>query len=457
MKYTFLSLITILVLFCSLSCNETSNIGITLMDENVSIYVDSNYTVTGRTVETPVVQSRTLSQLIGAINAPGYGTIHSDFVSQFMSSTAIDTVNMTAENIDSVKMFLQMERNAFVGDSLVPMYLDVYRITKDLPYPIYTDFNPEGYYDATAPLASAIYTASTFNEPDSIKELESIYVQLKLPTEIAREIFLSYKKNPAAFLEPDIFTKEVFKGVYVRSSYGSGRISDFSLNSMRFYYHKDSVSETTNNDTIIQYYGDYLAATPEVIVNNNVNYTPAKEILDMVAANEKIIIAPAGYEIEFEFPAKEIIANYDKYKDDLRVVNTLTFEIPVDTIGNKFNISAPPYVLMVLKNKKDEFFANNKLADNITSFYATYDSTNGRYYFSGMRDYLLNLLTKEEISADDYTFVLTPVQIESELDAYSSSYVVSRIIPYVSSPAMAKILLEDAKIIFTYSTGKNNF
>ncbi len=438
------------------------------MEENVSIYIDTTYTVTGRTVENSVLQSRTLSQLLGSVDAPGYGSIHSDFVSQFMPSTAIDTAFMTEENIDSIKMFLQMDRSAFVGDSLVPMALEVYRITKDLPYPIYTDFNPEGYYDASAPIASATYTASTFSEPDSVKKLENIYVPLKLPVEIARDIFKAYKKNPATFSNPEAFTKDVFKGVYVRSSYGSGRISDFSINSIRFYYHKDTVSTSTKNDTTLYYYGDYLAATPEVIVNNNVKYTPANEIIDMYLAGEKLLIAPAGYELEFEFPALDIISNYNQHKDDLRVINSLTFKIPVDTISNKYEIAPPPYVLMVLKNKKDEFFANNKLPDNISSFYAQYDATKKSYSFAGMRNYLLDLLDREaELTADDYTFVLCPVQVTTETSASASnsyyyyygttSYIVSRITPYVSKPAMAKILLDKAKIQFTYSTGKNNF
>ncbi len=452
---------------CATSCNESSKIGTSLIDETVAIHVDSTFTVKGRTVDNSVVLSRTLHQLVGEVNAPGYGSIHSDFVSQFMSSTAIDTANMTAENFDSVKMFLQMERSAFIGDSLVPMHLEVYRLTKDLPYPIYSDFDPSEYYDATSPWVSTSYVASTMNEPDSIKELTNIYVQMHLGKEFAQEIFHKYKQNPAAFSNPDVFTKDVFKGVYVRSSYGSGRISDFSVNSMRFYYHKDTVSTSTKNDTTIHYYGDYFAAAPEVVVNNNIKYTPADELLDMIEAGDNMLVAPTGYEVEFEFPANELIATSKNHSEALRSITALTFEIPVEEIENLYDITPPPYVLMVLKNEKDKFFANNKLPDNTTSFYAQYDETNRCYTFNGLRAYLLDLLKKEALSPNDYTFSLCPVQVDVETSGSSSnyyyyyggstSYLVSRITPYVSKPAMGKLLLDKAKIKLTFSTGKQNF
>jgi hypothetical protein len=110
---------------------------------------------------------------------------------------------------------------------------------------------------------------------------------------------------------------------------------------------------------------------------------------------------------------------------------------------------------MVLKNKKDEFFENNDINDNETSFYATYSSTTNSYTFSGLRAYLLNLMEKDEITEDDITFTLTPVTVstESTTSSYyttSTTYVTS-IIPYVSTPVMAKLLLDESKITLVYS------
>lgn len=460
MKYLFYSLVAAVLTLVAVACNETSGIGNGLDDESMTIVVDSNFTLSGTTVENRVVQSRTLSQLIGSLDAAGFGSITSDFVGQFMPSLALDTIDITAENIDSVKLFMQMERDAFTGDSLVPMGLEVYRLTKDLPYPIYSDFDAAGYYDPASLFASAIYTASTANEPDSVKKLDRIYVAMPVPVEFGKEMYNAYMKNPAVFADPAVFARDIFKGLYIRSSYGSGRISDFTTTSLRLYYHKSVYNTDSARYETKNYAGDYFAVTPEVVVNNNIRYAVAPELEAMVASGDKVLAAPAGYEMEMRFPAPELIASYNRYSDKIRVLNTLTFTLAVEEITNDNNIAPPPYVLMVLKSKKNEFFAENSLADNVTSFYAQYDSANKRYVFDDMRNYLLDLLSKDKLTEDDYTFVVCPVQVNKEASANSgygsTTMVVSSIVPYVSKPAMCKILLDKAKIKLTFSAQNQN-
>ena len=463
MKSVLYSILAVLVTALAVACNESSSIGNSLSDENVTIVVDSNFTVTGTTVANPVVQSRTLSQLIGNLDAKGFGSIQSDFVGQFMPSLALDTAEMNANDLDSVKLFMQMNRGAFAGDSLIPMGLEVYRLTKDLPYPIYSNFDPEGYYDPSTKFTSGVYTASTINEPDSVKALSTIYVSMPLALSFAREMFRAYDSNPSSFADPSVFARDVFKGIYVRSSYGSGRISDFTTTSIRVYYHKEIYNTDSARYETRKYVGDYFAITPEVVVNNNIRYNIAPELKAMAEAGDKVLAAPAGYEVELNFPAPELIASYDKYDNRLRVINSLTMSIPVEEIENEYEITPPPYILMVLKNKKDEFFADNSLVDNVTSFYAVYNSSLKCYTFSAMRAYLLDLLDKKEkgeLTSDDYTFVITPVQVNMEASASSgygsTNYVVSSIVPYVSKPAMAKILLDKANITLTFSAGSQN-
>lgn len=462
MKAIFYWIIAALAIVGVVSCNDSAGVGGSLAEEDVVIVIDSNFTVTASDVRNNVVQSRTLSQLIGDIAAPGYGSIHSDFVGQMMPSLELDTVK--SENIDSVKLFVQMNRGDFVGDSLVPMGLEVYRLNRDLPYPIYSDFDPDGYYDPQAPLASAVYTASTANEPDSIKKLEVIYKALPLPLSLGRELMNAYADNPAVFADPETFASQVFKGLYIKSSYGSGRITDFTTTSIRIYYHRNVYNTDSARYELKNYVGDYFAVTPEVVVNNNIRYTPADELVAMTSSDRPVLAAPAGYEAEIRFPLHEVMASYNRYASMNRVLNALTFELPVEAIDNKYEIAPPPYVLLILKNKKDEFFATNSLCDNVTSFYATYNATNGSYTFSGLANYLVKMLEKGDITPDDYTFTLTPVQVNTENSASSSSYydyyygtssVVSSIVPYVSKPAMCRIIPSDAKIKLTFSAGNN--
>jgi len=460
MKSILYFLSAALMMLLAVACDDSSTIGNSLADESIAIVVDSNFTVTGSTRLNPVVQSRTLSQLIGKLDAKGYGRITSDFVGQFMPSLALDTANFMPEQLDSVKMFMYMARNSFVGDSLVPMGIEVYRLTKDLPYPIYSNFDPTGYYDPSNMLCSTVYTASTRNEPDSIAKLSGIYTSMRLPNSFGEELYNAYLNNPADFSNPELFSKNVFKGVYIRTSYGSGRITDFNPTSIRYYYHKEEWNEDSARYDKKIYVGDYFAITPEVVVNNNIHYDIAPELKNMVAAGENVIAAPVGYELEMRFPAPEVMASYKKYSDRLSVINTLTMQLPVEIIENDYDIVPPPYILMVLKSKRDDFFSKNQLTDNITSFYASYDETNKCYSFSGLRGYLTYLLAKSEVSEEDYMFVITPVQVNLEAQSnsgyYQTSYVESSIVPYVSTPAMAKFLFDKAKIKLTFSAGNKN-
>lgn len=461
MKSFLLSIISLVAVSAIVACDETSNVGNVLNPESVIIVVDSNFTVTGTSEANPVVQSRTLSQLLGRVEAPHYGSIYSDFVAQFMPSTNIDTTGTTAADIDSVKLFMQMEKTAFIGDSLVPMGMQVYRLTRDLPYPIYSDFDPQGYYNPRDLFTSQIYTASTLNQPDSVKKSSSKAVVADLPVAFGREIFNAYMANPNIFTNPTAFSDRVFKGIYVRSTYGSGRISDFTLTSIRFYYHKttyntDSARYETNN-----YVGDYMAVTPEVIVNNNIHFEPAQDLLQMVADGDHVIAAPAGYQVEIKFPGRELLQSYNRYQGKLRVLNSVTFTLPADSIPNEYKIAPPPYAMLIVKSKLNEFYEQNTVPDNVTAFYAPYSLTNHAYNFTAIRGYLLDLLEKDNVTEDDCTFLLCPVQVNSESSANAgygqASQVVTSISPYVSKPAMARISLDKAKITLTFSAqpGKN--
>jgi len=113
---------------------------------------------------------------------------------------------------------------------------------------------------------------------------------------------------------------------------------------------------------------------------------------------------------------------------------------------------------MVKTSEKDEFFAQSKLPDNKTSFYATYDSTGKRYVFSNMRQYILDLIDAEEISDEDTAFTLCAINVTTEQSNsyYNPTPTVTGITPYVAGPVAVKFLTDKAKIYFTYSTQKLN-
>ncbi|MDE6853957.1 MAG: DUF4270 domain-containing protein, partial [Muribaculaceae bacterium] len=203
----------------------------------------------------------------------------------------------------------------------------------------------------------------------------------------------------------------------------------------------------------------YYLTTPEVVSNNNIRYEPSQDLRDRIAAGKAMLIAPCGTEAEIEFPLEDVLKSYTSHNasNSISVLNTLTMRLPVDSIANEAGVTPPPYLLMVLKKDREEFFSKNKLTDNVTSFYATYSSTTKSYYFSNLRDYLIEMEKKDEITSEDYTFDLVPVQVNFEDLANSGYYygttqqTESDIQPYFEKPVMGELKLSEAKIKLTYS------
>ncbi|MCH5318970.1 MAG: DUF4270 family protein [Paramuribaculum sp.] len=435
--------------------DETSTIGSSLVTDETVILVDSSFTLTGRTLTDPVVQSRTITQLLGRLQADEYGNITSDVVMQFMPSMGIDTVGVTTEDIDSIKLLMFMTPGDFTGDSLVPMGLEIYKLNKQLPSPIYSDFSPEGYYDPN-PIASQIYTGNALYN-DSINNLSYRTISVDLPLQLGKDIFSHYVESPEDFADPNAFTKW-FPGLYVTNSFGSGLIVNISETRINLHYRKHATYENSlgeERDTVYKLVRSYLAVVPEVITNNNIKFEMSDFLSKKIDAGEALIVTPTGTEVELTFPALDIISTYKQNAPELSLLNTLEFSIPAEEIENSFGIKPPDYLLMVLSKNKKEFFAENKIADNKTSFMGTYSPTDSLYSFGNLRQYIIDLMDQDEIDLSDYTFTITPVNLETETssDNYygtSTTYIVN-VSPYVTKPAMVKLNIDAAKIKLTYT------
>lgn len=455
---TYLLFAFIAAVVSFIACDDTASpIGSSLSGQNTEIVIDSSFTLTGHSVAIDSIIPKTTLQVLGTIDIPAYGRLSSDFVAQFLPSTVLDTATFAVEHVDSLMLNLSYAGGAFIGDSVAPMGLTVYALEKQLPKNIASNFNPEGYYNKT-PLASKIYNVSSLDVAlnKTNTGITGHMITLRLPLELGRKLFSTFVENPAKYADGHIFSEDVFPGIYIKSTYGNGRITRISTCSMSMHMRKIYVPEgETKPDTVSAEHVYYLV-TPEVISNNNISYKMAPKLADMLSAGHTLMVAPLGAEVEFTFPAKEIMDKYRSESGKLSVINGLTMSIPVDTIENGFGITPPPFVLMVLKKDRKEFFAKNKLPDNVTSFYAIYNAETQSYSFVGMRAYITSLLEKkdDEITPDDYTFSLVPVQVNFENLAgyyYSTSQTEAEVLPYLMSPVMADVRLDKAKIIFTYS------
>lgn len=434
------------------------------MQDEVEIIIDTDFSVSGRSVVNELVQSRTVLQLIGNIDARGYGRLSSDIVCQYMPASSLVTDYVSSETIDSVKLVLSMFKGGFAGDSIVPMGISVYPLNRALPYPIYSDFDPKDYYDPTDMIGSTVFSAVIDGaENVSTDSSGSIYkdITIDLPREFGVKLFEQYKLSPEIFSSPEEFARW-FPGLYIANSFGSGRVTRIVANMINVYYHTVRPIPDTERDTIMPAVGSYLAVTPEIVTNNNINYAMAESLSNDVAAGKTLLVAPVGYDVEFTFPAAEILRRFKEQSSTLSVINSLSFSIPASYIENDYGLTPPPYILMVKKKDKEKFFSGTQVNDNISSFYASYNSVTKSYDFSSMRDYILDIVEKGVAETEDVEFVICPALVSFYVNSSSNYYYyyygyntqstqVSSITPYVSQPVMAELDFDNASITFTFS------
>ena len=226
---------------------------------------------------------------------------------------------------------------------------------------------------------------------------------------------------------------------------------NFSTTQLDVFYHTTTSADTTYTQV-------YMTATPEVVYNNNIKLTLDPAVQQMVDDGETLVMGPAGLETRVRFPIQEIIDLYrSKTSSGLAVVNGLELTLPVEEVENRWGVAPPSHLLLVKSSKKEAFFEADTLTNNKDSFYAAYDPVTRSYTFTGMRDYILDILdNKNGVATDEDMFLtLTPIDVTT-FTTQSSYYTtatttVTKMAPAISKPSIAKILLKKAKIKITFS------
>lgn len=448
------------------SCeDEVSPIGSTIANGEVNISVDSLVLkVQASTIKDMNVDARSTSMLIGNLNIPEYGSLSAAYVSQLLSASAMQIPDsIGVDRVDSMKMVLQMPRNLTIGDTLAPQQLKIYRLNRQLPSNIMSDFNPAGYFDQADYVATRNYTLSAIALGDTaFRKQANLMIGFPLPKQWAIDTFNAYRNGSDVFEWPANFNK-VFPGLYVQPSFGRGAMANVSATKLFLYYHYFTTKNVVENDVAVAKRITVrdsvclFSTSPEVIGSSILSYTPSTSLENLVAAGKKIITTPTGYRVRLTFPAEEILKQYWASDHNLSIINNLTFALPATSVPNGHDILPPPELLMIKTSEIEDFFANGKVPDNKTSFRGTYSSTRGRYEFASMREYIVDLKNKgQNIDPADVDFTLIPVKYTTE--TVSSSYdgsvtiYVTGCTPYIESPRMGLIDTDRATLVFTFTS-----
>lgn len=448
------------------SCNDDlTTIGSSLSNGEVIITMDSLKTAIPAAVRmVPEIDGRGYTKLLGRISVPEYGSLGCSFVAQMVCSNKMTIPDsIPRESVDSVKLIMKVLRGSLTGDSLAPQQLTVYPLQKELPSSFNSDFDPSGYYNPESPWGKQSYTLSVIAAGDSaVKKVNYVSIPVKLPLEWGLKVFDMYRAGDPVFEWPQTFNA-FFPGIYVEPSFGNGCIGNITTTEIYTYWHHtvtQSVLEDgvyVNRPVVKRDSVCLMSSQPIVNTTNLISYNISDQIKSLVEQGESIITTPGGYVVDFTFPVRTLLDRYLQAGEGMSVVSALEFSVPARTIRNDHGLDVAPWLLMVKRKDVDEFFASNKVPDNVESFYAAYDTETGSYRFSSMRQYFLNLYNAyrngEEIKAEDTEFSFIPVNITTEsVEGYNSvSTYVTRCAPYMIKPTMTRLSTDEALICFTFS------
>lgn len=456
---------------CLISCeDETPTIGSGIASSEVKISVDTFYfDLQATPVRLQEFDAKTGNLMIGNISVPSYGSLNCSFVTRLMCAPSLQIPDslLLPERVDSCKLIMAAQKEDITGDSLAPQKLSVYMLSKQLPSDIDNNFDPEGYYDSSKPLGSLSYTVSNISAKDSVL-FNNTYVQLDvdLPVELGQEIFEKYKNDPSIFRWPQTLAEKFIPGLYFKSTFGKGCIANINEIYLVVFYHSKEVKTTINDkDTVtaltnVPYNAIPFSVSPEVLSSNNIRYIPSEEIDNVnakaLSTGECILTTPGGYITSFNFPIQPILDTYKANNVNLSTVNDLLLYIPATPFNSESGLSVAQNVLLIKSSEYESFFNKNKIPDNKIAFTGSYDSEKSRYVFSSLRQYFVDLLKKDTITAEDVEFVLVPVEITTETNnngyyGTSSTYV-TKCSPYIIKPTMTLLKTGEAMLTFSFSS-----
>lgn len=447
-------------IFALPACEDSSNVGGSLVQPNVTINVDSNFIITGKSFHQASFDSRAETMLLGALDMKGVGSYNSSVVTQLMAATSLTMPDsIPLDSISGMALKLSYRKGALTGDSLTPCQVKVYQLTKQLPAGIQSNFDPTGYYSNQSLLGYKNYTASVLGLDSAAKKDYFGHIKVDMPIALAHKFVTRYRTDPSVFQWPATFN-EYFPGLYIENSFGRGCMVNLTVAEMAVYYQRKKRTTMVINDsvqTVVVSHTDsatIFSTAPEVLSSNNLHMTVDPRITQMADNGKVILMSPCGYLASVHIPAQELVNRYNSTNFDLAVVNNLIFSIPAKSVENNYGLLPPPSLLLVRRCDMNSFFAENRIPDgNKKSFWGSYNSSTGLYTFSSMRQYIVDLIKEGgTVSEEDMDFVLVPISLETETNTLTNTTYVTSCTPYIYQPTLCELDMSKARLCFTFGT-----
>lgn len=438
-----LRLLTVLVIaaLTFAACDDTTEgIGgsITNKIDNINIS-NSAFNVTTKSIVAGAVLSRNNTGLIGKMKDPETGNyVKGDYMTQLsvLPTFSVDTLDYIKQanngSIEADSCYLLVSYNASYGDTIAPMKVTAYEMTRPMSegkeyYSNYDAFK-EGWVSENNQHWSSNYNLSNTSDVKNFK----IYLNKKYKKDgktyknYGSYIMQTYAEHPEYFKTNYKFLHNVCPGFYIKNVGGTGNMAKIWNTELIFYWTRH---KTINKDSTAVSIGyNRFDGTEEVLQLNKIENDT--ENLKKLASKDQekctYLKSPAGIFTEVTLPIKDIMKGHEK-----DTLNTATISFPRlnnENEDNPYNFATPSTILMVQKDSLQSFFEKSKLADNRTSYTASYSSTGtykNAYTFQNIAN-LVSAMYKNKGKGENWNkVVLVPVNVITTTQGYTT--VISKI------------------------------
>lgn len=438
-----LRLLTVLVIaaLTFAACDDTTEgIGgsITNKIDNINIS-NSAFNVTTKSIVADSVLSRNNMGLIGKMKDPETGNyVKGDYMTQLsvLPTFSVDTLDYIKQanngSIEADSCYLLVSYNASYGDTIAPMKVKAYEMTKpmseDQEYYSNYDAFKEGWVSENNQHWSSNYNLSNTSDVKNFK----IYLNKKYKKDgktyknYGSYIMQTYAEHPEYFKTNFKFLHNVCPGFYIKNVGGTGNMAKIWNTELIFYWTRH---KTINKDSTAVSIGyNRFDGTEEVLQLNKIENDT--ENLKKLASKDQekctYLKSPAGIFTEVTLPIEDIMKGHEK-----DTLNTATISFPRlnnENEDNPYNFATPSTILMVQKDSLQSFFEKSKLADSRTSYTASYSSTGtykNAYTFQNIAN-LVSAMYKNKGKGENWNkVVLVPVNVITTTQGYTT--VISKI------------------------------
>lgn len=386
-------LLTVLVIaaLTFAACDDTTEeIGgsITNKIDNINIS-DSAFNVTTKSIVAGAVLSRNNTGLIGKMKDPETGNyVKGDYMTQLsvLPTFDVDTLDYIKQanngSIEADSCYLLVSYNASYGDTIAPMKVTAYEMTEPMAedQEYYSDYDAfkEGWVSENNQHWSSNYNLSNTSDVKNFK----IYLNKEYKKDGKRYknygsyIMQTYAEHPEYFKTNYKFLHNVCPGFFIKNVGGTGNMAKIWNTELIFYWtrHKTiKAMDGVTDSTAVGIGYNRFDGTEEVLQLNKIE-NDTKNLEQLASQpNCTYLKSPAGIFTEVTLPIEDIMRGHEK-----DTLNTASISFPrlnnADE-DNAYNFATPSTILMVQKDSLLSFFEKSKLADNRTSYTASYSRT----------------------------------------------------------------------------------